>query len=786
MLILYLVILISVSLVVLLIITNRTNLKIRFLIQQLKGVKQELNQLNEKEDKIQKTLKLLTIDEFEQKTVFEDVIDKISIVSKIKEQYKKIKDFLDIKFPFLEKFAGENVLDKIGMIVFIIGIAFFVSFSNEYKWINSIGQIFFTSITGTILIILSFFLRNKFTKFSAILLGGGIAILIITVFAAYYQYDIIGDASVFVLLIFLLSFGILVSLKFDEPQIAILVIAAGFISPISLIFASYQASPITIIIPAYQYVSLFGYIAVLNLAVIIFGYYKKSLFLNVVAYIFTFIFCYLGLVREILRGEVVPEFTAFIFLTLFYIMLVIILILNNVKQNRKFIPYEFTGITFGTAWYFIAGLAIINNEHLEYKGLFTGLIAILNFILVLILYKRKNYDKGLLTLVSAIVLVFATLIIPVELIGRSRAIFWSLQTVLFLWVSQKADLKNMKLASLWMTLGMLSFLSNDLYHLYFTTTNELVAVKPIFNKGFLTSMVAVASMIVNLNLLKNEKVPYYVYPFFKLGLYKAMLGTFSAVLFYFALNFEIKYYLIQHFSSDLVIKNYMGIFNFSFLFLLTIPALFLKKLKIIHLVTAIVGLISLLIYLFNYNLLFSELRNSYLLASEIKLNQFNSHYFIVGMLVFILIFALRSIMKFFKKDNLITFLAALIFVFGTIYLFSSEITSFIVVKKYTPDVLIQEIILDVHHLSYTILWCLTSLFFVIIGFLLKNKNLRTVSIVLYLSSIVKLFVFDFAFLRNQDLMIAFLTFGGVLLTISFVFQMFYNFEFDKDLYIENN
>jgi len=780
MLILYLVILISVSLVVLLIITNRTNLKIRFIIQQIRGIKQELNQLNEKEEKIQATLKHLTLSELDEiKNVEQVEEEKFVLQKKIKEKYEQIKEYFATKYKFVEKFAGENVLDKIGISIFLVGIAFFVSFYNEYKWINSEGQVFFTAIIGSVMIILSFFMHNKFSNFGAVLLGGGIATLIFAAFAAYYQYNIIGDIPILIILLVLISFGIWFSLKFDKEQIAIIVVTSGFLSPLIVIFAGYQQTPIVTQLQTYQYVSFYSYVLILNLCVIVYAYFKKSLVINSTAYIFTFIFCIFGMVMQILNNEVVPELIAFIFLIFFYITLLIIITLNNIKENRKFIPYEFTGISTGTAMFYLAGMIIINHEQVPYKGLFTGLIAVLVFIFVLIIYRRKNYDKALLTLLSALAIVFATLIVPVELVGQSRAMIWSIQSVLFLWVSQRANLKNMKIASLWMMFGMLASLYYDLYHIYFSTNKDLVMVTPIFNKGFLTSMVSVVSMFMNLYLLKNEKINYYIYPFFKIHIYKAIIVLLASSLFYFALNFEIKYYLIQYYNSEILIKNYMAIFNIIFLFILTLPSLLNKKMKVLHLTSAATGLISLIIYALFYNSLFTKLRNTTLLTIDITQHQFNSHYIFVAILALILIFGLRSVMILNKNDNKTTFFAALVFVAGCMTLFSSEIATYLVVKQYTPEVLIQEIVSNVHRLSYTILWCVASLFFVIIGFILKNKNLRTVAIFLYLVALIKLFTFDFATLNNQNLMLALLIFGGVLLMISFVFQLFYNYEFDK-------
>ena len=764
-LILYSIIIISIAIVVLLFISTKTNRKIKNIFDNLKLLKKDVDKIHEAEKELagvisgEKDPATLTFWKQNKEKVKEKKI------SFFKKTQNKIKDFsVKIKEKMIgaEEFAGKQVIDKIGIIIFLAGIAFFVGFSIEYDWINSIGRVFFGSILAVVLLLIGYFLRNKFDKFSSVLIGGGVATLIFTVFAAFYQYEIIGVIPSFAILFLLVGLAVFLSIIFDNEIITILAFLAGFIAPFTVSFAPED------------YIILFSYLIILNIAVLAYDYFKKSILINLFSYVFTFIFYAGWLITQFVAGKEIPYLTAFIFLSVFYVMIFIILIINNIRENRKFIPIEFTAIVFGTAMYYTAGLIIIEKAGIHYKGLFTGLIAIVNYIYMLILYNRKNYDRNIMFLFMALSLMFIGLVVPVELVGGSVTLVWALEAVLMLFISQKTKIPTMKIASVGLSLGMIGSLGIELFNTYISTTSDLVMITPIFNKAFLSTIIAIISLTFNIYLLKNEKKPYIVLPFFKINVYKAILATAAFFAFYFSVRFEIKYAIIQTIDYNATISTIIGIYNFAFIFLLMLPALF-KNIKVLHIVNAALGVIALGVYLFYYSGQFAELRNEYLLSANVSLSHFRLHFINAALLFFILIIAFRSVIKLIPKENYLSYIASIIFVFGTVYLLSSEIDQFLTLKLYKPNVLIQEILSKTHRLPYTLTWTVSSLIFVFLGFILKNKSSRIIASLLYIVALGKLFIVDFKFLTNQDLMIAFFTMGTVLLIASFLFQNFSKF-----------
>ncbi len=762
-LILYLIIVISIAMIILLIITYKMSIKNKRILKEVFKLKKEVKSVKEAERELagvisgEKDASTLSLLREEPSKSFGS--PKLTLLQKINSFIDEKISFLNNKIEYFEEFAGTNVLDKIGIGIFLAGIAFFVGFSLEYNWINSTGRVFFGLILASILLLLGYLLRIKFEKFSSVLIGGGFAALIFSVFAAFYQYDIIGVIPSFIILFLLVGLAVFLSIMYDRAEITILVFLAGFIAPFTVSFDTGD------------YIVLFSYLLLLNFGVVAYDFFKKSLAINLISYAFTFLFYALWLILEFTKGNDVPAFGAFLFLTIFYILIFIIMAVNNIRENRKFLPMEFSSLVFGTAMYYTAGLTIIHKVGGNYEGLFTGLIGTLNYIYFLILYNRKNYDRNILHLFMAIAIMFFGLVIPVQFVGNSVTLLWALQAVLLLFISQKAKIDAMKLSSVGLTLGMLISLSADLYNTYISTTGELLAVTPVFNKGFLTSIVAIISLSINLYLLKNEEKPYIVLPFVKINIYKSILGALALITFYFAIKFELKYSIIQTIDYQATINTIMGIFNFTFILLFMIPSIF-KNIKALHFANIPLAIIGLSLYLFFYNSEFTELRNAYLLTADVSLLQFNLHYINAAIIFTILILGFRSALKLLPKENTLSYLATFIFIFGIIFLLSSEVDHIFTRRLYHPNMLIQDILAMTHRLPYTLVWTVSSLLFVVIGFAFKHRGIRILAIGLYVASFIKLFVFDYKLLTNQDLMIAFLTMGAVLLLTSFIFQNF--------------
>ena len=77
-----------------------------------------------------------------------------------------------------EKFIGENLFGKIGILVFVIGVGFFVKYAIDKDWINETLRTVLGFLTGSALLVVAERLQKKYRTFSSLLAGGAFRCLL--------------------------------------------------------------------------------------------------------------------------------------------------------------------------------------------------------------------------------------------------------------------------------------------------------------------------------------------------------------------------------------------------------------------------------------------------------------------------------------------------------------------------------------------------------------------------------------------------------------------------------
>ncbi|HSI90569.1 MAG TPA: DUF2339 domain-containing protein, partial [Adhaeribacter sp.] len=124
--------------------------------------------------------------------------------------------------PDLEKFIGENLINKIGIAILVLGIGYFVKFAIDKDWINEIGRVFIGILAGGLLIGVAHRLRNSFSAFSSVLVGGGIAVLYFTIAIAFHEYRLLGQTPAFLVMAVITGFSVLLSVTYNRVELAVL------------------------------------------------------------------------------------------------------------------------------------------------------------------------------------------------------------------------------------------------------------------------------------------------------------------------------------------------------------------------------------------------------------------------------------------------------------------------------------------------------------------------------------------------------------------------------------
>lgn len=223
------------------------------------------------------------------------------------EEEEEIEEYATSETNF-EKYIGENLFGKIGILIFIIGIGFFVKYAIDQNWINETARTLMGYAVGAGMLVLAERLHKRYHTFSSLLAGGAFGIYYLITAIAFHYYALFSHTIAFVILCVTTIFMSAVSVLYDRKELAVTALVGGFIAPFII---STDSSSI---------ISLQIYITILNIGMFCLAMYKKWAILPMVSFAFTYIILWgttaLGSFSDSEAGSTYP--TLFAFATLFY------------------------------------------------------------------------------------------------------------------------------------------------------------------------------------------------------------------------------------------------------------------------------------------------------------------------------------------------------------------------------------------------------------------------------------------------------------------------------------
>jgi uncharacterized membrane protein len=653
--------------------------------------------------------------------------------------------------PDLEQFVGENLISKIGILVLVLGISYFVKYAIDQNWINETARVGIGFLCGAIVMGFAHRLRANYKAFSSVLVAGAIAIFYFTIAIAFHQYHIFGQTTAFVLMVIVTTFSVLISVSYDRMELAILSLMGGF------------GVPFMISTGSGNYQVLFGYIAILDLGILAIAYYKKWSLVNVLAFVFTSILYGSWLVTKVLDQSQAPYLGAFVFTTIFYLIFTLTNIINNLRTQGLFSKIELSVLMANTAFYFSTTMLILTHFP-QYKGLFTIALAFFNFACAWVMYKKFGLDKKVIYLLIGLTLTFATLAIPLQFNGNHITLFWAAEAVLLLWLSQKSRISQFRFSSIVVGVLMLLSLVIDWSKTYndFQTTATL-----LLNPGFMAGIMSTASLLTTYYLLKNDTEKHYLWNIVHCPVaYRKVVGGLLLVVVYLTGLFETIYQARQQFDSFDSAASLPIAYHLVFS---TLFVLFFQKTK--SQFVTILSMVNISLYILVFSSLpLAELKDSLILGSSRGI-AFWLHYINLACIIYAG-FVIWNRQKAKDTQPITTqkwfvSMASL----AVIFVASSEVMlhglAFSAVHDIATYEQAQTLLIKV---ALPILWGILSFAFLMIGIKNQWRNLRIVALILLGITIVKLFFYDISNVSETGKIIAFILLGIMILVMSFAYQ----------------
>ena len=412
------------------------------------------------------------------------------------EEEEEIEEYATSETNF-EKYIGENLFGKIGILIFIIGIGFFVKYAIDQNWINETARTLMGYAVGAGMLVLAERLHKRYHTFSSLLAGGAFGIYYLITAIAFHYYALFSHTIAFVILCVTTIFMSAVSVLYDRKELAVTALVGGFIAPFII---STDSSSI---------ISLQIYITILNIGMFCLAMYKKWAILPIVSFGFTYIILWgttaLGSFSD---SEAVTTYpTLFAFATLFYVIFLLPVVFILRTQYGENTRLGLLGIiTANSFMYLIYGDFLLQQFEASFDttAYLAFFIAAVNLAIHLYLRFRVEGQDTLRNLMLGIAVTFASMGIPILFSTANVLMVWAAESVLLLWLFTKEKNRIYELASavlLLLTLGALA---------YYRTTDTFIhdTGDSLFFNGafFVTTFVSIAYYVIAVIMQFNKEL----------------------------------------------------------------------------------------------------------------------------------------------------------------------------------------------------------------------------------------------------------------------------------------
>jgi uncharacterized membrane protein len=323
----------------------------------------------------------------------------------------------------MEYAVASNWLLRIGVLILVTGIGFFLKYSIDNGLLGEQARVALTVLAGVGMIIGGVRLvGGKYHLFSQGLLGGGIAVLYFSVFAAHSFYHLIDAYPTFALMILVTACAAVLAIRLDSMLVAIFAIIGGYCTPILL--STGQVN----------FPGLFSYMLLLGVGILAVNWYKQWHLLNFLGFFFNYLL-FFGSMQNYEVGyfwQVLP------FLTGFFVLYSTTVFLFCLVSRTKSTLLDLLALIVNAAIFFMTAYDLIDDA---YGQIWTALltVALAAFYVGHVYYclARRVADRELLVSFIGLAAFFVTITLPLLLSDQWITVSWSLQALVMLWMAGK-------------------------------------------------------------------------------------------------------------------------------------------------------------------------------------------------------------------------------------------------------------------------------------------------------------------------------------------------------------
>ncbi len=646
----------------------------------------------------------------------------------------------------IERFIGENLMNKVGILILVFGIAFGIQYAIENEWISPLVRIILGYLVGLVMVGIAIRLKAKYHRFSAVILGGALAIIYFTTFAAYQFYHLLAFLPVIILMILTTCVGVFAALRYQEQIIALLGLVGAYGIPY-LLGDAFQSAGVFL-----------AYIGLVNFGILLVAFRQYWKLLHHFAFWLTwtiFITWYfLG------NHFTLIQVPAMLCTTLYFLQFYALFLGYKLHKREAFKRSDVVLMLANAFIFYGIGYDLVQDFSggPYFLGLYTIAIAAVHFGVGWLIRSYEGIDRRIYLLVFGLALVFLIIAVPVQLDGSWVTLIWTFGALLLAVIGNYAEDRMYR--QLVLPLSILAFISLgiDWSNKYTGVFDNGQQHTLFFNIYFLTGVLFAAAMgaIAYIDRkvgIKKEhltSLTYLIPPLFLLA---------SA---YLTPALEISYYWNQRMATDLTVlyelmKHYW-LLNYSLVFIAALHWINLYRVKNQNL-----GLVLLVASAMIIGAFLTTTLTAYSLQAE---DTAGYGYLLAHYLSYLLLGVL------FWSTHRSSDVSDIGRQLGPIFDLVGFFLLLWIVSLEWLFWMNDDGSLSSSRLGLSIIWGVFAAIMIAIGIGQRKRHLRIGAMVLFGIILLKLFFYDLAQLNNISKTIVLVALGGLLLGASFLYNKY--------------
>jgi uncharacterized membrane protein len=319
----------------------------------------------------------------------------------------------ELWWEWFEEVVGKRWMTWVGALALFLSCGFFLKHAFESGWIGPTGRVIMGLFAGCVLLFAGdTMLRKRMRALGQGLMGAGLAILYISIFAGFSIYDLIPQSVSFISMIIITAAGMALAILHNALPLAFIAVLGGFLTP-PMLSTGRDARDV-----------LFLYVALLDLGVLAAAFFRKWRPLFLLGFIGTWII-FTGWYESFYKDEaLIPTL---IWVSIFYVIFLLIPFAYQLRKREAARVEQFGLSLANAAIAFTYFYILLVESHKHVLGFMCLAMAASYLGLAYLTRSRIPQDKRALFGFVGLCVVFLTLAAPLHLKFHGVTMAWSVE-----------------------------------------------------------------------------------------------------------------------------------------------------------------------------------------------------------------------------------------------------------------------------------------------------------------------------------------------------------------------